>query len=76
MVQRKTKAYYKPWGELGEAKASGTNGPLTSSVLGQKCEFLPRPMLHHLQLADGVKAQTHRLRLGGLTPRLGLKESP
>jgi len=69
MAQRKTKAHFKPRGELGEAKASDRKGTMTFSVVGDPFKTLPRPLLRHRQLADGVKARAHCLRLGRLTPR-------
>ena len=72
MAQAKTKTPCRPRGELGEAKASDHKGPMTCSALGQKFEILLHPLLHHRQLAGGFKAQTHRLRLGGLTPKASL----
>jgi hypothetical protein len=42
---------------------------MTSSVLGEKFKIIPRPLLHHRQFADSVKAQAYCLRLGRLTPK-------
>jgi len=69
VAQAKTKTQCRPWGELGEAKASERKGPMTCSALGQKFEILHHPLLHHRQLASGFKAQIHCLRLGGFTPK-------
>ena len=69
MVQRETKTHCKPRGELGEAKASDRKGSMNFAVLGSTFDFRPCPLLQHRQLTGGFKAQTHCLRLGGLTPK-------
>jgi hypothetical protein len=72
MTQRETKTYCKPRGELGEAKASVRKGSMNFAVLGSRFHLRYCPLLYHRQLTDGFKAQTHCLRLGGLTPKASL----